>query len=277
MGASLLGLGLLLLCSCSAILDFSANGLACDVSDRLACLEGYTCNSHDPNAPVCVADRSLKGGASCKFDRQCSGDLICPTGLDICLTPCDVAQSYVPDRACPSGFYCRPQQSVAMFSDAQPHTPTLVAACLASEGCVAGQQCASATVPQGGICANMGSATACVVGCETKFTANVYADNCGKDTNGNARFCQPLGPGAGQFVFACLDAGSSPQPIGSPCQNPVSQPCAPGLGCIKNVCRNYCDLSLSPAASCAPGLTPCDLHANASQLIGYCTSDPSCQ
>jgi hypothetical protein len=261
--------------ACSAVLNFSPDGLACDVANGQACLAGYSCNSTNPNTFVCVADHSLKAADACQLDRQCPDPLICPTGIGQCLAPCTLEQCYVPGAGCPATAYCRPVQSVAMYSDGLAHAPKLVAACVASESCTPGAQCTAEGI-SGGICANMGSATACVVGCEVTFAAGKYSDNCGKDVNGNLRFCQPLGPGPGQYVMACLDAGTTPQAAGSACANPVAQPCAPGLGCINHVCRSYCDLSLTPSASCSNNLHPCDLHINATQLIGYCNPSAAC-
>jgi hypothetical protein len=264
------------LTACSLILDFNPEGLPCDLSNKEGCLEGFSCNSPSPNTFICVGDQSLANGSVCQLDRQCPTGTICPTGVNLCVTPCDLSQAYVASSPnCPAYTYCRPVLSTGMFSDGAAHPAQRVAGCVPTDSCTPGQACNSNLV-QGGICADMrNSAAACVVGCEVKFNATAYADNCGADVNGNPRFCQPLGPGPGLDVLACLDAGTTPQPAGSPCGNPVAQPCAPGTGCIHNVCRAYTNLSTNVNA-CTSGLTPCDLHVNANTLVGYCSNDPSC-
>ncbi len=260
---------LLLLVGCAAVLDFGPEGLPCDVANGQACLANYSCNVEDPNVYRCIGDRSLKEGDKCQLDRQCPTDLICPTGINRCLKVCPLDNSYVPGAGCPAQSYCRPALSVGMFSDGGVHEPQQVAACAPSDGCKVGESCTTPSF-SGGMCASMGTATACVVSCETKFTANKYSDNCGTSVKGGPRFCQPLGVAAGEFVLACLDTGPTPQPNGAACANPVSQPCAPGSGCINQVCRAYTNLSLSPSTSCGGTLQACELHLNASQIIGYC-------
>ncbi len=262
------------LISCSLLLDFNPDGLPCDVANGQACLAGYSCNAPSPNTYICIADGALKKDAPCQLDRQCHSGLLCPSEVGTCVAPCPIAAAYVAGSPnCPTGEYCRPTMSTAMFSDGQVHAAQRVTACVPSDNCTPGAPCDSSAV-RGGSCADMKGASACVIGCEVTFAATTYRDNCGADALGNPRFCQALGPGPGYDVLACLDAGPTPQAVGSPCGNPVAQPCAPGLGCIRSICQAY--TPLSNVNSCTPGLTPCDLHVNANTLVGYCSSDPSC-
>ena len=280
--------------SCSAILPFNPDGQPCNTQDRLSCLSGYSClikdpsiaaNLQDANAidqaeTACVIDHSIKQGDACLLDRQCEENLICPTEFGQCARPCALSQAFVPATGCRAGEYCKLFNSIAMYSDVQPHTSQQVAACVASDGCTSGGTCSTPTVAGGGVCAPMGNlAQACVVGCEITFSGGAYQDNCGSGTANSLSFCQPLpviDSGADDQVLACLPINANVQAAGGACGNAVASSCQKGLGCINGICAAYCNLSATTGSSCAAGFTCCDLHLSANQLVGYCNSKATC-
>jgi hypothetical protein len=278
----------LLMCSagCSFIFNWDPNGLACEPG-RNACLPDYSCNLSDAQKPVCVADNSLKAGDACSSDRQCPEGHICPrydagNGLQHCARSCSPQDAYT-QLGCPANQYCKPYLSVAAFSDVVAHEPQLVAACVPSDGCTAGNLCNLSDV-QGGICTPVQTLSACVVSCELTISpSGPYADNCGRVLGRYDTYCTPIGNNVAagsqpaEAFLACLPIVGTPVEHGAAC-NGVAEPCQKGEACVNGFCRSFCQAPGQGVSNCANGETCCafsQIPANNLQCsentCGYCS------
>ncbi len=211
-----------LLSSCTLLLDWDPNEKPCDSQRR--CLDGYSCLG-----TYCIADDSVAEGETCNQDAQCADDLACSPGPFVCRKPCSRYFEFT--QNCDAGEFCMPYPT----TDANG-APKIGGACYASQ-CTSTAQCDS-----GEVCVKIhSSASACIPGCELRWTASsLYADSCEPEP-GKPQYCQPIGAQGGDMLV-CLETSDTAQGVGDIC-SPVSQPCLPGLACISGVCKQHCNLS----------------------------------
>ena len=158
----------LLVTSCSALVDWSVDGLPCD-EDR-HCRAGYVCSP----ANVCVAEEAPTEGCPCASPFDACVD-------DRCVPSCDL-------RPCAAGEECRD-------GGCQPVAArTTAASCAADDGCASGDVCLLSSA--GGFCTRRCSAggdcggLACRSVAGVRLCAPASLTACGE---GVATFCGPAG------------------------------------------------------------------------------------
>ncbi len=195
------------------------------------CPEGYFCLIN-----ICEKDQSLPLGATCLEDKNCKEGLICPVKVFACSQKCN---SYYSADACESDRYCAPRYDY--YNDDTKFMGT--GACLRAE-CTAKK----ADVPEDGTDYGSCAVGDCVFikkGVGKCFeTCKYFIDDSGKYTDNLAagKSCHPMGEGA-NFTMVVLPSGTKAE---SENCDPVTNPCAKGLVCIKgaageaNACHKLC-------------------------------------
>ncbi len=222
-----------------------------------ACAGNYACLPADGGVPF--LDPFLHGngacGDGCQADNDCPGQARCLplSGLEaggVCGDPCAPADP----NACGAGATCvplpaDPQNGVCMvFGDAcdgtDPASCSPGLTCVAIEGNPAEGTCLPSCFEQDpNACTMLGTA------CQVR-TDPVYHDGAciGQETPCDpvsqtgcdaTETCNPLGGGPfGGVAYVCDPAGTIAE--GGDCSMDP-EGCAPGLTCIDDVCRAYCD------------------------------------
>lgn len=255
--------------ACSAWVDFDPEDQVCTPEGR--CLDGYDCLGQR-----CVAFGSRTAGQTCRVNRTCADDLICPAPGFACAALCDrpFFDGQCSNTADPNPLACR------RVTDSDE---VFTAACVRPD-CT--NTCEDA-LGRTRICVKVNtSAGFCLDRCSVTCTAGTCTGDCPDEPSpsNSPQSCQFLGA---ETTPACITSDADAT-HGTLCDN-IERVCASGHACAlppqggTGVCLSYCDPGTPSACSAlndpvtgAPAPTGCTAYpASTTTTLGVCGTLPT--